>query len=527
MSSNHSRTKNSLYNVLTSIGGQLLKALLQFATRTVFIITLGKAYLGINGLFSDILTMLSLTELGIDTAISYQLYQPLAEQDDKRVRVLMKFYKQAYGIIGTVILIIGLCLIPLLPILIHDYESLASLGINAVLVFLLYLFQSVSSYWFFAYRSAVIKANQRTYILELADYAITIATNIIQILILIFLRSFLLYTATVIVFNVFKNFINARIAVNDAPQFFEYEPDSLSKSEIVDLFKDCGALFVYKVNGVVLKATDNLVLSSFIGLAIVGVYSNYLLFFNTIKSFLNQFYNAIKASMGNLFATSSIEKKYRFFKIMNYLTIILYGTAAIGIAACGNELITVWVGADYTIPQPFPALIGVEILFNGLKMNLGQIRNISGAFRQMWLRPVLGAIINLGVSIWLVHVCGIYGVIIGTITADLFTNFLVDPRIIHKYSFDNCYPVREYYKRNLQYILLLLIAGFFNIWICNHLMIKRGWFSVFFHIIFVSLSVPVMYLLIYHNTEECKYLLSLGKKAWMKIKQRRRGPNLN
>ena len=151
----------------------MLVTVFRFVVRTVFINTLGKSYLGINGYFSDILNMLSLTELGFDTAINFKLYKPLAEHDDKRVRVLMKFYKLAYRCVGIAILVLGLLIIPLLPILIKDYDQLELIGINIPLIYILYLLQSVSSYMFFAYRTAVMKANQKKYILDIADYALT------------------------------------------------------------------------------------------------------------------------------------------------------------------------------------------------------------------------------------------------------------------------------------------------------------------------------------------------------------------
>ena len=464
--------------------------------------------------------MLSLTELGFDTAINFKMYKPLAEHDDKRVRVLMKFYKQAYRVVGTAILLIGLCLIPTLPYLIRDYDTLEPLGINATLIFILYLLQSVTSYLFWAYRSAVMKANQKKYILDIADYVVTIATNAAQILVLLLLRNFVIYTATVILFNIIKNYVNATIARHYFPQFFEKEPDSLSKEEIVGLFKDCGALFVYKLNGVVLKATDNVVLSTFLGLVTVGLYSNYLLFYTTIKSLLNQLYNAVKASMGNLYATGTVEKSYHFFEVMNYLTVILYGTAAAGVAVCADELITTWVGGDYVIAQPFAVLVGIEILFHGLKMNLGQIRNISGAFRQMWFRPVLGVIINLGVSIWLVHVCGIYGVIIGTITADALTNFLVDPSIIHKYSFDNYKPVSEYYRKNLLYFLVLAAVCAADMWLCSVIVVGYGWLSVIVHVLIVGITVPCVYVLLYWKSRECRYLRKLAAGVLQRVRKK-------
>jgi len=520
MSEQFSRTKNSILNLFTGVGGSLLLVVMSFATRTVFIHTLGKAYLGINGLFSDILTMLSLSELGFDTAINFKLYKPLAERDDQRVRILIKFYKQAYRVVGSTILVLGLCLIPALPFLIRDYSSLETLGINATVIFILYLLQSVSSYLFFAYRSAVMKANQKKHILDIADILVTILTNIAQILALLLLRDFVVFTSIVIVFNILKNYVNAVIAKHYYPQFFVKEDEKLSGEEIKGLFKDCAALLAYNINGVVLKATDNIVLSKFLGLSIVGLYSNYLLFYTAIKSFLSKIYTAVKASVGNLFAVGDLSAKYRIFETMNYLTIVLYGTAAVGVSVCANELISVWVGDDYVIAQPFSILIGIEILFHGLKVNLGQIRSVSGAFRQMWYRPLMGIIINLSTSIWLVHVCGIYGVIIGTITADFLTNFMVDPSVIHRYSFENYKPVSVYYKKNLVYIIVLIIVAAVDLWICSHLLVGRGWFSVAFHIFVVAVTVPGVFVLLYWRSKECKYLVGLALRVLHKVQKR-------
>ncbi|MBR1456671.1 MAG: oligosaccharide flippase family protein [Oscillospiraceae bacterium] len=514
-----SRTKNSIINVLTSMGGQVLVIVLKFVTRTVFIHTLGKAYLGINGLFSDILTMLSLTELGLDTALNFRLYKPLAENDEKRVRVLLKFYKQAYRVIGLVILGLGLCLIPLLPHLIKDYEKLAALNINAVLIFLIYLLQSVASYLFFAYRSAVMKANQKKYVLDVAEYAVTVAVNAVQICILVFLRSFILYTLAWMVAAIVKNLVNAVIARRWYPSFFLPEPDSLTRDEVRGLFKDCGALFIYKVNTVVVKATDNIVLSKFLGLATVGLYSNYLLFYTTIQSFLGKLYVAVKASMGNLFATSDLEKSYRFFQIMNYLTVILYGTAAVGVTVCANELIRVWISEDYVIAQPFAVLIGLEILFMGLAFNLGQIRNVSGAFRQMWYRPLMGIVINLVVSVALVRVCGVYGVIIGTVATLVLTNFLVDPHVIHKVSFQNTHPVSEYYKKNFAYIGVLTLVCLADLWLCARFFTGHGWLSVIVHALVVAVTVPGVLILVYYRTHECQYLLALLGRVLRRVRR--------
>lgn len=516
-----SRTTNSILNFCAGIGGQLLTTVLRFVVRTVFIQTLGKSYLGINGLFSDILTMLSLTELGLDTAINFKLYKPLAEHDEKRVRVLMKFYRDAYRVVGCVILLLGLCVIPLLPFLIKEYDSLGELGINAVQIFLLYLANSVCSYLFFASRSAIVKADQKTYILTIADYGITVGSAVLQIVILLTTQNFILYTASNVAFAILRNLVNATIAKKQYAYAFQPENDRLSAAEIKDTFKDLGALFVYKVNGVVLKATDNMVLSSFIGLSIVGMYSNYLILYTTIRQFLVKAYTAVKASTGNLFAVSDVDVKYRFFEVMNFVSALLYGTACIGVAVVADELIETWLGADYVLPQPFALLMGIEIIFLGLKQNLGQMRNVSGAFRQGWWRPLMAIVINLGVSIAAVQKFGINGVLVGTVSADFLANFTFDPVIIHKYAFNNYRPVSEYYLRNLKYAIVLVVVGVADRFICTHFLVGCGWLSVVVHAAICGVSVPLVFVVVFHNRHEYRYLVAKLKPLKKRIMGKR------
>ena len=512
----YSRTKNSALNIGTGFASRVLVTLLSFVSRTVFIEVLGVSYLGINGLFSDILSMLSLTQLGIGTAIIYRLYKPVAEHDEGRIRILLKFYKQAYIIIGLTILTLGLLLIPALPFLIKDYHKLDDLGINAPLIFVLFLVKSVSSYLFFAYRSVIISVNQKSYILHIVDFFITFATILIQIVVLLLTKDYMVFVTTGIVMVILQNGVNALIAHRMYPYAFKPEKESITKEERNGILKDCGALFIFKVSAVVLKATDSLVLSAFLGLAIIGKYSNYLIFYFTLKMFIANVYSGMFASMGNAYAKESVEKNYFIFEMVNFLTILLNGTACIGLAICSDDLIDVWIGEKYIIPQPFAFLLGIEILFSGLKINLGQVRNISGAFRQAWHRPLLGIAINVVVSIILCQYIGICGVIIGTITADILANFLIDPRIIHKYSFNGFKPVSYYYKKNLIFLTILGGVGVADFLICRQLATGYGLFDLLTHIMVCGISVPATFLLIYRKTEVCKYLVSKAMEAkWM------------
>lgn len=512
-----SRTHNSINNVLTGLICQFIQIGVKFVNRTVFIMVLGKAFLGVSGLFADVLTMLSLTELGLDTAINFKLYKPLANKDTKRVQVIMKFYKTAYRCVGVAILLLGLCLIPFLPRLIKDYDTLAPLGINATLVFLIYLSNSVVSYFFFASRSAILKADQKENIISITTMISNVLLNIAQVFILLWTGDFMLFIALQIGFSIINNLINAVIAKRKYKEVFEKTDESLSKEEIKDIFKDLGALFASKANAVVLKATDNMVLSKFIGLVIVGTYSNYLLFYTSIRGLLAKLYNATKASIGNYFAKESVEKKYALFETVNFLTILLYGTAAIGIAVVSDEVIYNWLGTDYIIKQPFAILIGMEILLFGIKQNLMQVRNVAGLFRQLWFRPVMGIVVNLGVSIILVQFIGIYGVIIGTITADLTTNFLVDPSIIHKYGFDNYKSVSAYYIRNIRYFVELFLVGALDMYLSKHLFVGHGWWSVIVHAIICGISMPLYLFIVYRKSHEVEYLWNKAQKIILKV----------
>ncbi|MBR5949356.1 MAG: hypothetical protein IKZ82_12040, partial [Clostridia bacterium] len=188
------RKQNSVINMITGTGGQLLTFLTGFIVRTYFVRTLGGEYLGINGLFSNILTMLSLADLGIGSAIVFRLYKPIATHDDKMVRIYMKFYKLAYKVIGLFVLALGLLMIPLLPVLIKDYSRLADLNINATLLFLLFLSQTVASYLFLAYRQTVITSNQKQHIIDVVTIIVSLAADVLRILVLVLFKNFIIYT---------------------------------------------------------------------------------------------------------------------------------------------------------------------------------------------------------------------------------------------------------------------------------------------------------------------------------------------
>ena len=344
-------------------------------------------------------------------------------------------------------------MIPFLGKLINGDTSF----INIYFIFILYLLQSVSSYLFFAYKSALIKADQKEYEIRGISYITTLLSNLGQIIILLVFKNFSLYVASLIIFNVITNLAIAVKVDKVYPYLREKNVDKISRSEIKGIFKDCYALLIYKVNGVVLNATDNMILSSFIGLEIVGMYSNYLIIVDNIKLIVKMVYNAITASVGNLHATVDTKYENFIFRVLNLATIWICGTAAVGVFIVANDLIQVWLGSEYLIAQEFCILLAINFYIWGLQMVLSTFRNAMGLFQQGKYRPLFGMVINIVTSIALVQRFGIYGVILGTIVSNMLTYMWYDPYIIHKYGF--CMKVMSYYVNNILYFGMICLSA--------------------------------------------------------------------
>ena len=513
----NSRTKNTIYNFISSIGGQFVTILMQFVVRTIFIQTLGKSYLGINGLFSNILSMLSLAELGVGNAILFKLYKPLSDQNEKRITILVRFYKKVYTIIGITVAAIGIFLIPFLRYIINDYNKLNALGINAILIYLLFLFKSVSSYLFFAYKSAVVKADQREYLLNIISYGFTLISSIVEIITLLVFRSFELYVIIMVISTILQNMVNAIIANKLYPCIKNKTEETLDKKEIKEIFKDCSAIFLYKLNGVVLKATDNIVISAILGLEMVGMYSNYYILYTTINTVFSKIFDSVVHSLGNLHVKKDTDHEYRVFKTVNLIAIMLGSTAGIGIFIVSNNFIYAWLGKEWMLAQPFALLMGIEIYTLVNRVYLSKYRNAMGLFQQAKYRPLFGMIINLVASIILVKYWGICGVLVGTIIADWTTLMWFDPLIIHKYGFENKFSVKKFYLRNINYLIITAGLGLGLMLITNNVLINHGWITVIVHAILCGITVPLVFTLIYSKKEEFKNINKIKRKILKKL----------
>ncbi|MFV0249432.1 MAG: lipopolysaccharide biosynthesis protein [Bacilli bacterium] len=493
----NSRIKNSIRNSSVSLITQILTVLINFIVKTVFIKMLSNEYLGINGLFSNIITMLSLADLGIGMAIPYSLYEPLAKNDKKRIKILMKFYSKIYNIIGIVVLLIGLSLIPFLEFLIKDIPDISHLGF----IYSLFVLHSASSY-FFIYKKFLVDSDQLSYITSRIVFIFSTILSVVQIIILLLFKNYILFLFASVVFVVLQNLVISSKVNKMYPYIKDKEEGNLNKEDVKDITKNVSSLFIYKVGTVITNGTDNIVISKFIGLIAVGFYSNYLLIINSLNNIVNQIFNSITSSIGNLVVTTNSKRSYRIYENLNFFSFWLYGLCSICIMVMINPFISLWIGSEYTLGIEVVFLLASNLYTMGMQNVTNSFRNSYGLFYIARFRPVIMVIINIVVSILLVQFIGIAGVIIGTIFSRLVTTTWLDPYIVHNHGFK--ISPKKYYLKYSLYLLVFILTNWIVYFVTSKIIISNIFMWILVGIISVAL-VNIIFLLIFFKTSEFKY----------------------
>lgn len=498
-----SRTSNSLRNAAAAIGGQLLNNVLRLVCRTVFIYTLGKEYLGISSLYANILTILSVSELGFSSAITYSLYRPLAQKDIPAVCSLMRFFKKAYQIIGLVILGLGLCLMPFLPYLMSGTTD----AVNIYLYYLLYLVQTVVSYLFFAYKGALLIADQKKYLSDVITYIVQICMNLIQICILIFLRSFLIYTVATIVSNVVQNMVIARMADKKYP-YLKQPADMLSKEQRKNVFSQVYAMSLYRISNIVGTATDNLIISANISVLMVGLYDNYYMIIQVIQKLITGFFQAFTSSLGNYYVLESREHNEFMFRCLNLLNNWLVVFCSVCFMVLLQPFIRLWIGEAYLLSDPVVVVIVMNFATNYMQSTVQIYKDASGLFVRGKYRAVATAVLNLVISILLVRSMGIAGVFLGSIISRMVTTWWYDAWLLHRVGFGKS-PWGYYTGCFGMIVLIFLESGLIQL-ICAQIPVT-AWAEIVVRGIACVVIVNGIHVLLYGRSDEWKYLMEKGR----------------
>lgn len=502
--------KNSSFSIIT----QVLTVIINFIVKTFFIYTLGSEYLGINGLFSNIITMLSLADLGIGIAIPYSLYKPLSEKNNEKIKTLMKFYKKVYNIIGIFVLLIGLSITPFLPLIIKDMPNIQ----HIYLIYDLFVIHSASSY-FFIYKKFLIDSDQKSYITSKITFIFSTILSIIQIIILIFTHNFILFLLSSIIIVIIQNIYISKKAEQLYPFLKEKNISKLDKKEYKEIKKNVSSLFIYKVGNVIMNGTDNIVISKIIGIIEVGIYSNYLLIINSVYNILNQIFNAITSSIGNLVVTTNEKRSLNVYENLNFFTFTLYGTICITLMVLINPFINIWIGKDYVLSNFVSFLISFNLFLTGMQSVTSSFRNAYGLFYKAKYRPILMCILNIIISIILAKYIGIAGVVLGTIISKVLTIIWLDPYIIYHYGFKE--KITKFYKQYIIYIICYLIINYIACLVYKYISINNIITFIICGILTV-LIISSLICILFHKTKEFKYFYNFFMTKLNKFLKKKR-----
>lgn len=450
---NRSRTEYSILNILTGMGGYFLNTVLGFVCRMVFVQCLSADYLGVNGLFTNILSMLSLAELGVGSAIGYALYKPLAQNDEEKIASLMKLYGKAYRTIGLLIGLVGLALMPFLDLIIQEPPAIRE---SLYLLYTLNLFNTAGTY-FFSYRTSLLIASQRNYIVGGVSYLIAIIQSVLQMVYLLAFRDYLGYLLIQTAGTFLYNVIVSRIAVRHFPCIRRSDAKPLPKDEQRTLFANIRDLMIYKVSGLLVNSTDNILITFFSGLATTGVASNYTLLVNTLNSLLAQLFNGLTASIGNHNASESVEKRYEMFRFLNMMNFWLFGWAALGIFFCSGDLVELCFGAKYVLPMEIPLIMAVNFFTVGMMNAVWTYKHTLGLFRHGRFLQILTGVLNITFSVLLGTWFGLFGILLATVFSRACTSLWFDPYAVYRHGFGKS-PM-EYLTLYLRYLAILLVAA--------------------------------------------------------------------
>ena len=493
----NSRVLNSVRNILTGFLGQFITLITGFVSRTVFIQCLATEYLGVSGLFTNILSVLSLAELGIGSAIGYALYKPLAEKDEKEVSRYMNFYSKAYNIIGILIFVIGIALLPFLKYLIKDAPHIKE---NLNLIYLIYLTNTSIGY-FFAYKMSLINGDQRGYIVSSINYIAVVLQAIVQIIVLLLTKNFLLYLIIQFLFSVAQNLVINYVANKLYPFLKENKELKLDKIKKIKLIANIRDLMINKLSGVLVNNTDNLIITYFKGLSIVGICSNYNLLIGIINTVLLQFFNGVLASLGNLNAIETREKREKYFKIMNFVNFWMFGFCTICIITLINDVITIWIGTKYLLSDSIKYVLAANFYIIGMQNSVWSYKVTSGIFKQGRFILAIMAMINLVLSIFLGNKWGLFGILFATTIARLCTNVWYDPYAVYKIAFKK--SPKSYYFEYIKNIIIMLITLCIVNFIINTLITTENIYISFIIKLLICITVPnLCFLLIFYKKKE-------------------------
>ncbi|WP_332445863.1 lipopolysaccharide biosynthesis protein [Sphaerochaeta sp.] len=444
-------------------------------------------------------------ELGIGAAICFSLYKPLAFQEIEQIQALMQFYKKAYTLIGLLVIGLGLSLLPFLSFFLGDVPDIP----NIRLIYSLFVLNSGCSY-FLSYKRTILVADQKKYIDTNYQYGFQIIRIIIQILILVVTRNYILYLVVMLFFTFVEN-VAIRNKINSLYPFLkDKHKKSLSSDESSQVKKNVIALTFHKIGSVIVNGTDNILMVKFVNLASAGIYANYFMIITALNSVVSIAFNSITASIGNLTVEKQGDASRPFFEQLNFITFWIYGFCSICLILLFNPFISLWLGNEFLFKFPIILAIVFNFYISGVLRSVRTFNASMGLFWYDRYKPLFEASINLIASIILAKHLGIIGVLLGTSISTLTTCTWFEPYILFKYGFES--SASKYFLKYLKYTIINGSVGYISFIIIQAIQIKSPFFDFIVSMIACAIIPNILYILVYYRMHEFSYIRLLVQR---------------
>lgn len=509
------RKEKSIKNAITALISNLIALLLGFLMQKIFIQTLGDEYLGLNSLLTNVVSMLSIVELGIGSAIVYALYEPLANQNKEKTKSLMQFYKKTYNIIAIIVFILGILLLPFLSFFITT-----ALDINIYLIFMLFILEVVFSY-LLSYKRSILQADQNSYIINIVHILYSIFLNIGLGIVLIYTKNYILYLIIRCVFRMLENIVLSIVA----NKLYPYIKEKAAKLE-VELYQDIKTkvkgLFFHKIGSYIVLGTDNIIISKFLGNIMVAFYSNYYMIINALSMLLSQIFTAVTASVGNLLVEDNKEKSCQLYKKLMFLNFWLYSFSMICIFLCMEPFISVWVGSERLLSFSVLIVLCINFYMMGMRSSIGVFKEAAGIYYEDRLIPIIESVLNIVLSLILVKYFGLLGVFLGTLGSSFVVSFYSLPHYVYERVF--CKPKKEYYQLYLKYLLINVMTAIlsYSIYLLITHSISNNFICLLIGIIIGGVVPNMCYFLLFKSSKELLYFKEILFSFVYKMKTKKK-----
>ncbi|WP_286295390.1 lipopolysaccharide biosynthesis protein [Vibrio apostichopi] len=446
------RTKNSIINIVATYANFTISTIARLAYRYYFITILGVEYLGLNALYTNLIFLLSAGEMGVSQAISFSLYKPVSRGEDSKILEVIVYLRKIYFLIGVGISVVGLCLLPLLPLISKEVDSLP----GAYVVFILFVVNASSTY-FFTHKRIFITACQKGYMIAPYLIAFQVLDLAVKILLLHLFESFELILISQMIVKFIECYFVNRFINREYPILNLMKGVQTSKETKTEIKGNVISLMFHKFGDVILNGTDNVIVSKFLTVSVLGLFSNYILIMQTLVTLLSQTFSAVISSVGNLIVTKEQDEIEKILKALELAGFFIFSFFSVYLYLFADYFIKSWLGEEYLINSSLPLLLAVNLFLYGMRIPINTVKSAAGLYVQDKYAPMIQSVINIAFSVYLVNDFGVDGVVMGTIISGVLVPLWIRPLVVYRNLLTRK-SLKVYYLSSLSYAVVFSLT---------------------------------------------------------------------